>query len=273
MSFEAQDASLSAGRPLQLYLFRRGVLLWAYASGDRAVVWNSITFKHLAGGISSDGARRTGEISADRLKVTAPADLEVAQLYRNMPPSSEIRLTIYDYQIGTEQAVAAWDGLIEWVNWPALDRCEIVALPLTASLDVPGLRNTWDPNCGASLFDRRCKVNRDLWRVELTIQSLTGTTISSAMAAGFANGHFAGGFIEWPVGGGEYDRRTIEHHQGSVLTLMGGTAGLSLAQTLRVYPGCDRTAATCHYKYSNLDNMRADPNMMAKNIFNGNPVF
>jgi uncharacterized phage protein (TIGR02218 family) len=273
MSFDSREASLDAGKPIELYRFRRGVISWAYNSSDRDMSFNNETYKGLRGGISNDGIRRTGEVSADRLKITAPADLEVAALYRGVPPSVEIRLTIYEHHYGESDAKAVWNGTIESVGWPALDRCLIAAQPLTSTLDVPGLRLTWDRSCGASLYDRRCKVNRDLFRVDLTIQSMTGASVSTAVAAGFEDGWYDGGFIEWPVGMGEYDRRTIELHQGSVLHIMGGTAGLVVGMALRCYPGCNRTAPVCHLKYDNLDNMRADPNMMGKNIFNGEPVF
>ena len=54
---------------------------------------------------------------------------------------------------------------------------------------------------------------------------------------------------------------------------MGGTSGIPLGETIRVYPGCNRTAAMCLAKFDNLPNLRGDPNLMGKNPFNGNPVF
>src|SRR5690606_36574427 len=108
--------------------------------------------------------------------------------------SVEIELTIYEYHYGDSDAKPVWNGTIESVRWPSLDRCVISAQPLTSTLDVPGLRLTWDRSCGAALFDRRCKVNRDLYRVEIVIQGLTGTAISSAVADGFADGWFDGGY-------------------------------------------------------------------------------
>lgn len=272
MSHDIRERSIADGAPIRLYKFKRGVIVWLYASGDRTITLGTEIYRALRGGIIDDGIRRTGETSADRLKVTAPADLDVAQLYRNFPPSSEIELIIYDHHYGETTAQVAWSGSIETVQWPQLDRCQINCQTLMATLDVPGLRLTWERNCGAALFDRHCGINRDLWRVEMTIQSMTGATISSGGAAVYPDGWFAGGFVEWPIGQGEFERRSIETHLGSVLQIMGGTAGMPMA-AVRVYPGCNRTAAMCQSKFANLDNLRGDPNLMSKNPFNGNPVF
>lgn len=273
MSFDLREASLADGQPISLYQFRRGVLRWSYTSAARDISYNSEIFRALPGGISDDGIRRTGEISADRLKITAAADIEVAQLYRGVPPSVEIGLVIYEHHAGDTDARAVWSGFVESVGWPALDRCSISAQALTSTLDVPGLRLTWDRSCGEPLYGRRCGVNRDLWRVDATIQSMTGSSVSSAAIGALAAGWFSGGFVEWPIGSGEFERRTVESHVGSQLSLMGGTAGLSIGQVLRCYPGCNRTAAQCAAKFDNLLRFRADPNMMGRNIFNGNPVF
>lgn len=271
MSHSARESSIAAGEPIRLYKFRRGVLVWLYTSAAFDIPVGSEIYRAVRGGVKDDGIRRTGEISADRLKVTAPADLEVAQFYRGVPPSSEIDLVVYECHYGEAEAKVAWSGTIESVRWPSLDRCEISALTLLATLDVPGLRLTWERNCGAALFDRRCKINRDLWRVDFNIQSSTGTELSVGSAAAYPDGWFSGGFLEWPIGSGEFDRRSIEHHQGSILRILGGTSGIPLA--VRAYPGCLRIAQVCLTKFNNLDNFRGDPNLMGKNPFDGNPVF
>lgn len=271
MSHSFRENSIASGQPIRLYKFRRGVLVWLYTSAAYDIPAGAEIYRTVRGGIKDDGTRRTGEISADRLKVTAPAGLEVAELYRGIPPSAAIELIIYETHVGETEAPVAFWGEIESVRWPALDRCEISALTLVSTLDVPGLRLTWERNCGAALFDRLCKVNRDLWRVDLSIQSRTGEALSSGGAAAYANGWFSGGFVEWPVGSGEFDRRSIEQHAGSTLQMLGGTSGIP--NNVRVYPGCARIAQVCKDKFNNLPNFRGDPNLMGRNVFDGQPVF
>lgn len=273
MSFSGREQSLASGKPVRLYRFKRGVLVWLYTSCSRDIAIGTQIYWAVKGGIDDDGVRRTGEATSDRLKLTAPGDLEVAGFYRGVPPSSEIDLTIYDHHVGEATPQIVWSGTIETVSWPALDRCVISAQTLLATLDVPGLRLTWERNCGTSLYSRRCGVNRDLYRVDMELQSLNGAAVTCAAAEGYEDGWFSGGYVEWPIGGGEFERRAIEQHSGSTLNIMGGTAGLVAGQQLRVYPGCARIAQVCHDKYDNLDNMRADPNLMGKNPFDGNPVF
>lgn len=273
MTFHNAETSISDGKPVRLYEFKRGVMRWLYNSGDRDILFNNGIYKTLVGGIIDEGVKRTGSVTADRMHITAPADIEFAQMYRAVPPADEIDLIIYDYHSDTTGAVIAWSGFVEMVGWPSLEKCKISAQTLLATLDVPGLRLTWERNCGAALYDHRCKVNRDAYRAEITVLSLDGTSVQSGALQAYGDNWFTGGFVEWPVSGGNYELRAIESHITTNLVLMGGTSGIKNGQTLRVYPGCSRTIHVCHTKFGNKDNFRADPNLMGRNIFDGNPVF
>ncbi|HBN8126039.1 TPA: phage BR0599 family protein, partial [Pseudomonas aeruginosa] len=99
--------------------------------------------------------------------------------------------------------------------------------------------------CTAVVGDHRCKVNLVPYRVTLTPQSISGWVISSGVVAGYADGWFTGGYVEWQVDGDNYDSRYIERHAGPDLYILGGTEGIPAGGQLRVYPGCDGLAQTC----------------------------
>ena len=227
MSFDTRERSLATAQPVRLYQFARGTLRWSYCSADRAITFQGSTYKAIA--ISDDGVRLTGETSADLLTITGPASLEVAQLFRAAPPSAEIALTLRDYHYGESDVAAsarvAWVGSVAGVRWPQADRCAIACQSISASMQRPGLRLTWERTCPHTIYDRRCGVDRNAFAVAAAVQTLTGAVISSGALAGRADGYFGGGFVEWAVGGGELERRGIEVHTGNDLALLGGHAG------------------------------------------------
>jgi uncharacterized phage protein (TIGR02218 family) len=275
MTFDSRERSLATGRPVRLYDFQRGAQRWTYCSADRDILFQAATWAALA--ISDDGIRMSGEPSADALKVTAPAGLAVAQLYRAAPPSAEVWLTIRDFHHGeadlVSSSVVCWVGSIAGVRWPELDRCEITCQSLSASMDRPGLHLSWQRSCPHSIYDRECRVDRNLHKVVATLVGVDGVKVSSATFATYPTGHFAGGFIEWPIGLGELERRGVESHSGTDLVLLGGTFGLVPGITVDAYPGCPQTADVCDSKFANIINFGGIRHMPGKSPFDGTPVF
>ncbi|MDF5961161.1 hypothetical protein P4052_21550 [Pseudomonas aeruginosa] len=98
-------------------------------------------------------------------------------------------------------------------------------------MDQPGLIDTSCRTCTATLGDHRCKVNLIPYRVTLTPQSVSAWVISSGVVAGYADGWFTGGYVEWQVDGDNYDRRYIERHAGADLHILGGTEGVPAGAT------------------------------------------
>ncbi|WP_374439150.1 phage BR0599 family protein [Pseudomonas panipatensis] len=273
MSFDQRESSLAAGQPIRLYDFSRGVLRWAYASCDRNITWSNQEYRSLRGGIEDNGIIQSGDPNTDKLILTAAADLEVAQLYREGSPSDEVRLVVRDMHYGDSDVVISWVGSIKSVDWPALDRCKISCLSIEASMERPGLVDTYSLTCGAVLGDWRCKVNLELYRINAAAQTMSGTTITNGVFATYPDGWFTGGFVAWPVGSGNFDRRHIVSHQGSALNMLSGTSGIPAGVQLRVYPGCDFLIDTCHNKYGNEPNFRGENKLQGESPFDGNQVW
>lgn len=273
MSYLDIEQSIQSGRPVRLYLFERAAI-WkrAYTNADRAIVFQGISYE--AEAIDDDGIRLTGETSADTLKISCPADLSPAQLYRAVPPADEVWLTIRDYHFGEPDAAAsgvvAWVGTISKVSWTSSARAEISCDSLSASMRVGGLRLTYERTCPHTIYDTACGVDRHLHQVDAVITSMDGASVNYSAGAA---GPFSGGFIAWTTSGGLVERRYIMSESGSVLTLLGGTAGLRLGQQITIYPGCDQSQATCAGRFNNIENNGAFRHMPGKSPFDGDPVF
>jgi uncharacterized phage protein (TIGR02218 family) len=273
MSFDSREVSLASGTPVRLYEFRRGVMRWLYNTSGRDIEFGTQVFRTVRGGIKDDGIRQSGVAKQDSLVITAPADIEVAQPFRNSQPSASIGLIIYDMHYGESDRKWRYTGNIANVSWPKLDTCSITCQDIDAEMSRPGLVDTHSRTCTTILGSPWCKVDLNPLRVDTVIQSLTGAAISSGALAAYPDGWFTAGWVEWSIGSGEYDRRTIEQHTGSELVLMGGTLALEAGQSIRVYPGCDFTASTCRDKFGNLANFRGQPQMDGKSPFDGEQVF
>lgn len=272
MSFEQTEYSLAAGRPLRLYRFSLGVLRMTYSSSDRDVVHAGEVFKTLPGGIKDSGVRQTGQVQADVLKITAPANIEVAQLYRGVPPSAPVELTIFARHQHIDEFMVIWAGEVRSVRWPAVDRCELSCSSLAERMQMVGLRLGYERNCPHAVGTPACGVELDGYKVVAPVQDIDGASISNGQFAGYPDGYFTGGSVEWEIAGGQLDSRGVEAHVGATLTLLGGTAGLVGGQAITVYPGCSQTVASCK-RFNNLPRYGGIPHLAGKSPWDGSNVF
>jgi len=273
MTFNSRELSLDQGMPVRLYRFSRGVMRWLYCSADRDVTAGSEIYRALKGGVTDAGVKLTGDPGADKLTLTAPAAIDVAQPWRNGCPSDQIELTVFDMHFGDDEARLSWAGRIQGVSWPALDRCRITCVSRDAEMGQPGLDDAYSQFCTATLGDERCGVDLTPFRVSMSIQSMDGSALQCAAAASYPDGWFMAGWVEWAIGEGEYERRHIDRHVGTELRLLGGTTGISSAAALRVIPGCDFLFGTCTGKYANGVRFRGIPDLERRSPFDGNAVW
>lgn len=273
MPFDDLEQSLADGRPIRLYQFIRGTQQWTYANGDRSIEHLARVYASVPGGVGDQGISLGGEASTQNVRITGPGDLDVAQLYRGIPPSDPVELVIYDLHFGDSEYRVSWVGEILDVSFPAADRCEITCSPESVSMEGQGLRLCFERSCPHALYGRGCNVVRSSYEVAGTIIGINDGIVTIGAVASYADGWFNSGLIEWPVGNGNYDRRAIETHIGSALTLFGGTQGLQVGQDIIALPGCDQTANTCDSKFNNLPNHGGIRHLPSRSPFDGNPVF
>lgn len=176
-------SSLNTTQPLRLYLIERSdTTAWHYANADRPIAWDAHTWAPLA--ISDDGIRLTGEATADEIKITAPAHIPAVQLYRVLPPSTEVFVTVYDYDAATQEAAVCWVGSISAVLFPAPGVAELACDSLSASMQREGLRLKYERACPHSAYDHMCGVLKALHAMPVLITALDGISITVARADG-----------------------------------------------------------------------------------------
>lgn len=251
MTFNSAEISNQDGQPLALYHLKYGEIVWAYTSADRVVTYGGVDYQPVA---VLDSGMTQGGSSLNDLTIDAPSNLPICALFRGTPPSGSIFLTVRRIHYGEADAPIYWKGTVTTVKRTGPADAQIIGQPLTSSFKRTGLRLCWTRECPHFLYDPGCKVDPEDYRFETTIGALTGIAVTVAGVGGAADGYYTGGYMEWEVEVGTTERRMIEKHEGTTLTLMGLTTDLEVGLDIALFPGCDRTPATCDTKFSNIPN-------------------
>jgi uncharacterized phage protein (TIGR02218 family) len=269
MSLAARETSIDAGSPVELYDFRRGGTAWRYTSAAQDAVY--ATYTYTAVPIRRSSVEQTGEIGRAGLRITLARDVEVAQAFITTPPSEVTLLTIYRRHRDDTETVPVWMGRVLNAEWHGSE-VELNCEPVYTSLQRTGLRRLYQRNCPHVLYGTDCRVSAVTHRVQGTVVALNGNAITVAAAAGFPAGHFAGGYATWSASG-ITEKRMIVAHTGDNVTLSAVPPGLVVGATVMLYPGCDRTLATCETKFGNSANFGGFPFIPTKNPFGGSPIY
>jgi len=275
-SYKEVESSNFEGRPVFLYLFEMNGLSWRYTSADAPVSASlsgrSYTWEPQP--IMDDGIRQSGETQADAMKLSMASSVPVAALYLGTPPASPLTVSLFKKHDDSDDVVLTYVGDVAQVDFPSPGTVEFSLVTLSATMDRMGLRLSWMRSCPYALYDTGCLVDKAKYRVTATVLSFgKGDVVLSTDLSVYGDGYFAGGFIEWNRAGRGVDRRGIEAHTGSAITLMGMSDGFSEGDTVYLYPGCTRTAEVCQKRFDNLLNYGGVLHMPGESPFSGKNYF
>lgn len=269
MAFNDKEISTQDGRRIALYALRWGNTWWRYTSADRKItreelVANVMTEVEYLPVAMKDNGMVQGSSSQNDFTVDGPGSLPIADLFRGTPPAESIWLTVRRMHAGEDDAPITWKGVVLNVKRPTPGTCQIVGKPLIATMKRTGLRLCWSRECPHFLYDAGCKVDKETYRVDAEVTSMTATTFTTD-----ADGDFRGGFVEWEVNeDGTIDRRFIDGQTGTTCSIFGLTDRLEVGMAVRLYPGCDRTPTMCNDRYENIDNYGGFDKMPGQSPFN-----
>lgn len=263
-------------RPVQLFDFNRGEQHWRYARADQDIVFREEIYKALPG-VQESGVVQKSSAEENDLSITVPADSEIAQLYVSDTPSDRMFITIWVTDLGIPDSLDAgrmyWKGSVGGKglgdNGSAKMNCQDLAVGFTRK----GLRLSWERQCPNTLYDQECTVDPVQYRVTGAIVFAKGDAISCPILGNFVDGYFAGGYCEWEIAPGIFQRRGIEVHTGGVVTVIGGVSTLKKDDVVLFYPGCAHSIIVCDSKFNNKLNFGGVPNLKGDSPFSGNSVF
>ncbi len=270
MTFDSRERSADQGRPVEIYTFTRGPIAWRYTSSESDQVVDFQTYRRAA--IRRTGIEQGSEMNRSGLKLTVPRDLEVAQLYQLTPPSDTIALTLRQYHVGDGELAVVWSGRIIAVGFSG-SQADISLEPVSTSMRRNGLRRRYQAQCPHALYGTACGVLAAAHRLVAAVSAVSGLNVTAAALSGQPDGYWEGGYLEWEIVTGVFERRFIFGHTGSTVEVDTVPLGLTPGTAVNFYPGCDRSLATCNGKFSNAPNFGGQPFRPKKNPYGSDPIF
>ncbi|MGD9599938.1 MAG: phage BR0599 family protein [Steroidobacteraceae bacterium] len=270
MTYDAAETGLQTGAPVELYEFTHGTTVYRYTSADTDQVFAGNTYAAVP--LSRSTIEATQEIARGALNLTCARTLPVLQLFNPLPPSEVIGVVVRRYHRGVSGSAVIWMGRVLNIGLDGLQasiRCESVY----SSIKRPGLRRLYQKQCPHVLYSEQCGVDRSAFKISRAVTLINGLQITLADMGAIASGYLSGGYVEWPTGGGTFQRRAIREQIGAVLTLNFRPQGLAVGTIVDAYPGCDHSLATCISKFGNGLNNGGMPYIPTKNPFDGSPIF
>lgn len=269
MTYATYENSVQRGTPVELYEFVQGTQRWNYASCAEPVIRLGQTFRPSS--IKRDRIKQSTDVFKNGVRLTFPRDDEFAGQFLGFSPENVTAVTILrGHQDDPDnQFQVYWKGRVLSVR-ATESQVELECEPIYTSIRRPGLRAKFEYGCRHVLYGRGCGVNRELYRHDGTVLSLSASlnVEVTGVAGMYPDGYFTGGILVAPDGASRF----IVAHAGGVVTLSRPIRSLGGGQAVRLYPGCDHLRTTCNIKFNNLDNFGGFPWIPSRNPFDGSSI-
>jgi uncharacterized phage protein (TIGR02218 family) len=247
-----------------------GGTVYRWSGTDVAVTVNAVTWA-LGPAFKRGRVQATVGIQVDTLEVTLFADSTITisgtpliqYIARGGLDNARLQVD-RAYRAATDTAVV---GTLEWFTGriaqvkPDRAQAELSVASDTELLDVMVPREVYQPGCTNTLYDSACGKDRTALTVSSTTSSATDATrtvFSHSLAQ--AAGYFDLGVVRFTSGANNGVARTVKIHSGSQITVLNPfPVAVANGDAFSIYPGCDKTQATCTTKFSNLARFRGHP--------------
>ena len=263
MTYLTQEDSIESGAPYFLYEFVTTNLTYRFTDYIEDVTFASDVYSKLP--IKHSEIKQSREISKNSVKLTIPLTGDFANLFLGWSPDSSISVTIRRGHFGAADTLVYWKGRII-SHLLKQKELELTSESIFTSMRQAGLRARFQRSCRHVLYSQgtgKCNVTKADFAVAGEVTALANNVVTISSAAGYAAGWFTAGILEFADG----SYRFITNHSGSAVSMFhssryvtdgiassgyGNNYGLYYGGIgVTLYPGCDKTLATCISKFSN----------------------
>ena len=174
-------------------------------------------------------------------RICAELDKASGKLDKNKPANK-----VYGNTSQNTTGVPAWPLAVTVASWMEL-------------LNTKLPRNTYAPGCHRTLYSAGCGVSKAAKTVAGSVTAaISRSAVASALAQ--ADGYFNLGTLVFNTGANAGISRTVKSYAGGQFVfILPLPYDPTVGDTFSVYPGCDKTQATCTSKFSNLARFRGMP--------------
>jgi len=268
MSYAAQQESEYGGEPEVIYRFSAGPRAWLYCNRRRPLTLGSEVYEPAA--IKHSKVEQNLAESPSGTTITLPSNSPLAQEFKAYLPPQPIVVRIMSRHRtdAAAQFVTLFSGeCASGEHNPETGESAITCRPTASQAQRTVPWPVYCSGCNWSLFSQACGVDRELFKVQGTVQTVADTELTSAAFATKPDGWFAAGFVVRDATG---ELRWIEGHAGSKVTLSAAFVGLQPGEALTAFAGCDGLESTCSGKFNNLPNFAGFPDVPRRNPFTDN---
>lgn len=277
MSFDTIETSVDDGQPLELVQFTYLTNNWYFTTSESPVVYEGNTFSPLP--FKHSDIAPSAEVSKSQITIGVPKDCPVGELFRAQSPAGLVTVTIFAKHAQDAQVKAIWKGRVINAEWqePWLN---LTSESVFSSLQRVGLRRNYAVQCPHTVYSQGeglCNVNKESFRSDYVVTTISGLTVFCEDADGVAVDRFAGGEVTWThATDGYLVRAMIKSNDGAGnFTLLFPPQGLALGAAIHAYPGCDHDLDSPNGcpKFGNQINYGGQPFIPKKNPFNGSTLY
>jgi uncharacterized phage protein (TIGR02218 family) len=265
--------------PVELYRFTIDASVWTWTSGDAAIDYNGETYTPEP--IGRNPIEQGQEINRANLTLRVPITNEIGALFLGVAQNAPGSLTVYRM---TDAGTATyWKGRVNGAKARGAE-VELNCESAFTSLRRTGLRARYTVACRHALYNRGCGLTLGDWGLTTLLDAIDNRVLTISDAALQADGWYTTGLVQLQSGA----FRWISDHTGDQVTLARPFDGIveELAASgygdsygnyyggfgVTIYPGCDRTRATCNDKFDNILNYGGCPWIPSTHPFNGSSI-
>jgi len=175
MTYLAAEQGAATGQPVELYDIAMGITHWRLASGGEDIDYGGHTYESAP--CKRSEIEQTGEIPKDGIEVELPRGHALGVICVAGVPEEEITLTIYRGHGAFY--VTYFRGFLTNVKFDgnAIPTCFFE--PRSSDLPFVGGRRRCMRLCGHRLFGYRCGLDKEVYRINGTIDTISGVTITA----------------------------------------------------------------------------------------------
>jgi len=277
MAYDLIAISTDSAKPVELFHFHYSGNDWYYTSSAEIITRNTINYAPAA--ISSSDRQPTMDPTKANITITMSADNPVGELFRIVPPSEAVIITIYDGNFDDDDFVVGWKGRILGAEWIDGSLLRLNSESAFSSALRQGVRRNIQANCPFVLYGPLCGVARSLFEEITQSLGLSGVSVVAQAAAGKIDNYYAGGMITWVNNpNGNIEKRFIRTSVGVTgeLILNARPVGLTPGMEVKIYAGCSHALEDengCVPKFNNGPRYGGTPYMPNKNPFGGSTIY
>lgn len=268
MAYNVFEASVEAGRPIELYTFTIGAQVLRYTSAEDIVSYSANNYLPRPMERNSP-TLSSGETGRQQMEFTLPKDDELSQRYIAIVPAQRVEVEVLRFhRDDSPNGFVLWKGRITSAKFEKQGTvCRFFSVSSEAALARPIPGRKYQSLCNHVLYDGGCQVVKTSFKHSDTVTGEVGRVLTidnllSAKGAGWA----IGGTVEIP---GDVEKRMIIAQSGDDVTLQIAFPESLIGVAVDVFAGCDHTLATCNGKFSNADRFGGFAFVPTRNPMNG----